>query len=178
MLIGPLFAPIRRALGHYLRVGLVLLIAFHAPWRLAVLAVEIACVSPGWVKTTQSDSLYWEAKNLQRRLELRGWLVQYLEGPPELYGMTQPDAHTVTINQSLHWNARYATLLHEGGHILGPSWLSTPQQEAFAESVAAIAGQDGLREHARYLSSIRGDAYLVLLTEWRNIYRAADQLTR
>lgn len=90
--------------------------------------------------------------------------------------MTNLHTHTVKVSEALHWNARFAVLAHEGGHIMARGYLNRAQHEAFAESVAALVARDGLREHARYLAEYRIDAILTMLVHWRAIYRAAGVL--
>lgn len=162
------------------RALLTLLVTFllaHAPWRLMVLAAEVLVVSRGHIHTDPGHDQYWQARDLETRLTSLGWTVTYRRAltvyGTEAYGVTQPSERAITIDADLSWNARLATLAHEGGHVLQPAWLDRNQGEAFAESVAALVAHDGLREHARYLASMRADFVIVVLVEWRAIYRAA-----
>lgn len=166
----------KKALLAFLMLGILV----HAPWRLMGLIAETMVVSPGATRTSQADDQYWQALDLEARLVSLGWEVSYA---PQLsyrgqqaYGLTDPNEHTVQIDETLHWNARFAVLAHEGGHIMARGYLSTVQSEAFAESVAALVSHNGLREHARYLAAFRTDAILTMLVQWRAIYRAADVL--
>ena len=155
-------------------------ILVHAPWRLAVLAGETLVVSPGFTRVSDADDQYWQALDLEGRLVGLGWEVSYVpsiehNGQPA-YGLTNFDAHTIWIDAALHWNARYAVLAHEGGHIMARGWLTTHQHEAFAESVAMLVAHDGFREHARYCADFRIDSILTMFVHWRAIYRAAGVL--
>lgn len=168
-----------------LLIFLLLTIALHAPWRLLALCAETLVVSPGLTRVSQGDDLYWEALALEARLVDFGWAVSYEKDPRvvvgfmqtvPVYGVTDDHEHTITIDEALHWNARFAVLAHEGGHTFQRSWLNRNQGETFAEAVAMLVSHDGLREHARYLSSYRVEAILTMLVEWRAIYRAAAVL--
>ncbi len=159
---------------------LMLGVFIHAPWRLAALAAETLVIAPGLTRTSDQDDQYWQALDLQRRLENMGWTVTYVPGisreGQKVYGVTDPSAHTITMDAGLRWNARLAILAHEGGHTLQSGWLTRNQGETFAEAVATLISHDGLREHARYLTGFRADAVLTILVEWRAIYRAAAVL--
>ena len=155
-------------------------IAIHAPWRLMALAVETLVVQPGPTRFSSDNDKYWDALELEARLIDLGYMVGY--GPQLIvngqsaYGLMAPGEHVIMIDQRLSWNARFAVLAHEGGHVLQRGWYTRAQGEAFAESVAALVAHDGLREHARYMSGFKMDAIWVMLTDWRAIYRAARTL--
>jgi hypothetical protein len=151
------------------------------PWRLIATGAELAAVTIGHTQWTTADDDYWRALGLQLRIESLGYSVTYAEdlqyGGQKAYGLTIPSMHQVFIDSSLHWNARYAVLAHEGGHILQPVWVDGEQGEVFAESVAILVTGGPLREHARYLA-IRPFTFLTLsLMEWRAMYHAAAVLS-
>ena len=154
----------------------VLVVVVHAPWRLLLLAGEVALVRPGVVRMPSGQNNYWLVQDLSIRLNELGWEVRYIPMDPSQYGMTQPDAHLISINETLSWNARYATLAHEAGHTLQPYWMNKRQGEAFAEGVSYLVTGDSAVENARYLAHSRIDTLLTLLTEWREIYHAATLL--
>lgn len=159
---------------------LTLLILAHAPWRLMALVSETLVLSPTQLRFSQANDKYWDAIDLEVRLIGLGYEVGYHRGlelqGQAAYGLTSVGAHTVSVDADLHWNARYAVLAHEAGHILEPIWCSTRQGEAFAEMVSALVSHDGLREHARYLASMKVDVLMMALTEWPAIYHAAATL--
>ena len=164
---------------------LFLTIALHAPWRLLALGAETLVVSPGLTRVSHGDDKYWDALALEARLVDLGYQVSYhkdlravvgfMQTIP-VYGLTDGEEHTIQVDEDLHWNARFAVLAHEGGHVFQRSWLNREQEETFAEAVAMLVSHDGIREHARYLSSHRVEAILTMLVEWRAIYRAAAVL--
>lgn len=162
----------------YLGVLFIAFVLCYAPWRLMALGVEVLCMHPGPTRVTQDDSSYWQALSLELRLTDLGWVVTYQAGmvDHDLYGMTSPSEHTVKVEQSLHWNARYQILAHEGGHTLEPGWLNRGQGEVFAEVVAMLVTHDGLREHARYLSRDKMGFLFTSLMEWQAMYNAAEML--
>lgn len=151
------------------------------PWRLAVLAAEVMLITPGNTRISDGNDKYWEALDLEAMLAERGYRVDYVDGLNKakgIYGATSPQAKSIIIDGDLHWNARFAILAHEAGHVMQPGRLTRNQGEAFAESVAMLVAHDGYREHARYLANgLRVDAITVLLVEWRAIYHAAAALT-
>jgi hypothetical protein len=158
---------------------LALFAAYLAPWRLIALGAQSIYMRPGLVHTAAGTDHYWDAKDLENRLRRFGWSVAYDKGLIEnsgAYGMTQFFERKITVDDSLSWNERYAVLLHEAGHTQQPYRLTTGQGEVFAESVSALAGTGGLREHARYLAGLKADVLPVLLIHWSDIYRAADNL--
>lgn len=157
----------------------VVLLALYAPWRLIVLGVESCFLTPGYVRTESGHDHYWEAKNLAMRLEQLGWTVTYQANLVEEHGalgLTRFSDRTITIEDTLSWNERYSILAHEGAHTLQPVRMTGGQKEVFAEAVSLLVMQNGYREHARYLSSMRADVFTVLLTEWPAIYRTATML--
>jgi hypothetical protein len=162
-------------------VFLLLAIVVHAPWRLAGLVVETLVMHTGPTRMAHGTDKYWDVMALKSRLVDLGWEVKYekklivFPGTP-VYGLTIPDEHTIYVNADLSWNARYAVLAHEGGHVLQRGWYNQAEGDAFAESVAALVAHDGLREHARYLSSLKMSAVWIMVIDWRAIYRAADVL--
>ena len=167
----------------YIRKGalaLLFVLALHAPWRLMGLAAEVLVMSPGPTRVRDGGERYWDALSLEGKIASLNYSVRYqkglsLMGVP-LYGLTNTEEHSVVIEAGLSWNARYAVLAHEAGHTLQPGWSDRAQGEAFAEGVAFLVSKDGCREHARYLSSIRGEALFMLLVEWPSIYHAAAVL--
>lgn len=164
----------------YVLAVLVAFIVAHAPWRLALLTATMLGVTPGLTHVTKDDSHYWQALNLERRLNELGWQVNYVRDlnihDRVVYGMTFRDDRVIYVEEGLHWTARHAVLAHEGGHALQPGWLTADQGEVFAEAVATLVTRNGYREHARYLSSYKYDYLLVVVLEWRRIYRAAAWL--
>jgi hypothetical protein len=155
-------------------------IAFHAPWRLAALVAETLSLHPGETRFSQTDDQYWEAMQLEGRVIALGYRVGYVNGIVvngfPAYGVTDNRQHLVEVDASLHWNARFAVLAHEAGHVVEPIWVHGQSAEVFAEMVAALVARDGLREHARWLSDSKGEVLLMALTEWPAIYHAAALL--
>ena len=156
---------------------LAVLILAHAPWRLAELLCVVPFVSVTDLRTSDHNDRYWDVQDLEARLRALGWTVQYTSLGPAIYGQTDTFSRNVWISQTLGWNARLATLAHEAGHTRQPEWVTHTQGEAYAEMVAALIAPDGIREHARYLARMRGDTFLMAVTEWRSIYRTADLYT-
>jgi hypothetical protein len=163
---------------------LTVFILAHAPWRLIVLGVEVFFVSPGHTRISDQNTRYWEALALESNLIRIGWAVKYetpltmmtRQGPIKVYGLTVTEEHTVYVDAVLSWDARYAVLAHEAGHVLQPNWMDYAKGDVFAEIIAALVVRDNPREHARYLSAYRGDFLIVALTEWRALYRSAALL--
>lgn len=157
---------------------LLLFIAEHGPWRLMALSAEVLTTPRGYVRTSNGNDQYWRALDLQGHLEAAGWRVSYDAGILDqgLYGYTDPLDHSIHVDASLSWNARFATLAHEGAHTLQPARLTVNQREVFAESVAALVTRDGLREHARYLALLKADFVTEAIVDWQAIYRAAGIL--
>jgi hypothetical protein len=163
------------------RIAIALLLAFaleHAPFRLAALVTETLVMKPGPVRVVHPNDRFWDAIDLETRLLSMGWQVMYrpILGAG-LFGVTDSRQHTITVDSSLKWNARYAVLAHEAAHTLQPFWLSTEQGEAFAEIVSMLLCHDGLREHARYLADKKVDVVLVALVEGAAAYHAVAVLT-
>lgn len=157
-----------------------LLVAIHAPWRVMMLAAEVLVMAPGRVHVDQGTQHYWDALSLESKLETLNYGVSYAHGlevdGQEAYGVTDMEAHTITIDAELSWNARLAVLAHEGGHTLQPGWVTSRQAEAFAETVAMLVSHDGYREHARYLAHMRMDALFMMVVEWPAMMHAAAVL--
>lgn len=172
----------RRALLAFL----LLIVLFHAPWRLMALAAEVMMTPIGNAQMSAENDKYWECIDLEGRLIALGWQVQYVKNlyvqdsphdePQKAFGVTYFEPHLIQIEERLSWNARLAVLAHEGGHVLQRGWLTHNQGEAFAEAVAALVAHDGLSNHARLMARFRTDAVMVLMVEWRSIYRAASVL--
>lgn len=166
-----------QAIKRHVLVLLAAFILFHFPWRLAGLWMETCVVDRGYSEMSDGDDMYWPALNLEAKLIHMGWQVQYEPGleirGEAAYGMTIPEERLILIGARLHWNARYAVLAHEAGHVLSSGWTTRNQDEAFAEAVATLVAKDGLRQHARYMARFRADALIYLIAEWRSISRAA-----
>lgn len=153
---------------------LLTLIVEHAPWRLMALCAEVPFLSVTEVRFSDRQDRYWDAQNLEQQLHTQGWTVHYAPLHSDASGFTDFERRDIWIDDRLAWNARLAVLAHEAGHTQQPNWATHNQGEVFAEIVSALIAHDGLREHARYLARMRGDAYLLAVTEWRALYRAAD----
>ena len=161
---------------------LALLLAFiveHAPWRLMALFAETFVTRPGLTRVVQTNNRYWDALALQERIEELSYTVEFTkdltyQGVP-VYGLTMSSRHSVQVEAALSWDARYAVLAHEGGHMaLGQSPMYTSEEhEAFAECVALLISHDGIREHARYLSTHKLALFTVIALDSARIYRAA-----
>lgn len=154
---------------------LALHVAALIPWRLAILGAEAAVVQPGLMHLTTDDDLYWDAMYLEAKMAEVGYTVEYVDGLMDAgaYGRTTWDKHTIVIDDSLHWNNRYAVLAHEAGHVLSPLYLRSGQErEVFAEAVATLVCRCGYRENARYLASARG-SLSTLFWYYPDIYRTA-----
>lgn len=154
--------------------ALLIALAHAAPTRLLILAGESMIVHPGAQQLTTDDSKYWEAQELEMRLEVIGYSVTY-RSMNGVYGLTMYDSKKIFIEESMHWSDRYRTLLHEAGHVLRPPYLEGANGEMFAEGVAFIACGCGYRETARYLASNR-PALLALIAYSGDIYRVAGFL--
>lgn len=169
-----------RALRLILVGFLFLLVVEHAPMRLMLAAAE-ACYYPPMqrLRMPSGTDAYWQVQDLETGLRRFGWEIKYV---PDLmsdegaYGMTMPRERLIVVDESLSWNARYVTLAHEAGHALTPARFSEGQGEAFAEGVAVVLRAGDIRDHARYLASLRADLP-VLGLYWREIYHAAAALT-
>lgn len=166
--------------SHLLAVLLTLILAF-APWRLVALAGETMMMRPSISHFTSRDDLYYEALALEARLLALGYSVKYQTGlnfmGQEAWGLTVPTEHQIYVEERLHWNARYAVLAHEAGHVLQPDWVDREEGDAFAEIVAALVTHDGLREHARFLARSKGAFLITAIAGWQEAYHAADLLT-
>jgi hypothetical protein len=153
----------------------------HTPWRLLHLAAEVAVMRPDFTRMPTTNTHYWEARRLETKLEWLGYQVFYEKdlnamGRPA-FGLTDRSEHIVRIDKDLSWDGRYLVLAHEAGHVVAPGWLQGPDGEVFAESVAVLIDEDGIRESARYLSDSKSNFFFTSLAEWRAIYHAAALLT-
>lgn len=155
-------------------------LVLNAPWRMYGLVAQSFVVSPGLTRVTDGTNHYWEARDLQSRLEDLGWTVSYVPtiAHGKAYGMTvrEQGVRAIFIESALSWNARLAILAHEAGHTMQSDNLEDDQAEVFAEVVATLMSHDGLREHARYLSTRKWTLLEMTLTEWPSMYHAAAVL--
>ena len=167
------------------KVVLALLLAFiieHTPWTLLALLSESMVLRPGLTKVVKGTDHYWECRALDLRLTGLGWTVSYVShlrnGLEEVYGLTNLANHTIQVDADLEWNARYAILAHEGGHALMSvyEWGDEGDAEAFAEAIGALVAGDGIREHARYLSTRKLNLLNITVLKADRIYRAAAML--
>ena len=159
--------------------GLLLFIVVHVPWRLATLVLESWILRPGLVRTSTQHDQYWRARDLEARARFLGYEVRYVPdltyyGQPA-YGIRDDRQHIIFVLETLSWNDRRHTLLHELGHVLQPGWFSPDEAEAFAEAVAAVNSGD-IRESARYLTRYRGSLLQIAFSYSGAIYRAAGLL--
>lgn len=152
------------------------------PWRLLLLGVGVLVNHPGYVQTRTDNDDYWKAKDLEWFLTSKGWEVKYFDKKAsemdDVYGLTSYHQHTIFIDDSLSWSARYDVMVHEGAHTLQSPWYGKGQEEVFAESVAYLVGHENLGTHSRYLSGFKGDFMFMLMFESNKIYAAADLLRR
>lgn len=160
--------------------ALVLFVLASAPYRLIALVATSFVVTPGYTQVANTNDDYWHAMNLAGRLGSMGWTVSYVDNlslmfHQEIYGATVPAAHTIYIEGTLSWDARYAILAHEGGHVLQKAWMDVDGGECFAESVASLMS-GRLREHARYVSTSRWSCAALVAADWPAIYHAAATL--
>lgn len=159
---------------------LLTLIAVSFPWRLTLLGIQMLMLRPGLTRVVEDDSRYWDARAMESRLRGLGYSVSYTKHlnvmGVEIYGLTNTEEHTVQVDADLHWSQRFYILAHEGGHILQPYWVGRGEEECFAESVATLVSRNGIREHARYLSSHKLECAAFMLFEWPAIYHAAAVL--
>lgn len=159
---------------------LVVFVAVHAPWRLAVTMGEAEGMKPGGLHLTTRDDAYWRAKALEMRLQALGFTVQYapnLEyGNQKAYGLTNTQTREIFVDETLHWNDRYAVLAHEGGHVFQPLWLGPQEADVFAELVSAVVTGES-REAARWLSGAKLEVLVVGIACWPEIYHAAAVLS-
>lgn len=165
------------------KLALALLLAYiveHTPWRLLALLGETLVVKPGRTQVVKGTARYWDVLALEMRLAAMGWTISYdrhLHGG-RAYGLTDNEAHTIQIDADLEWDARYSILAHEGGHALQSAWewVNEEDGEAFAESVAYLVAQNGVREHARYLSTHKLALLSTIVFKADRVYRAAALL--
>lgn len=150
-----------------------------APWRLMQMAVEVVAMKAGPTRFSQADDQYWDAQRMERKIRALGYEVYYQRSlnwmNQPVYGLTIKSEHTVSIESDLHWNARYAVLTHEAGHILSPYYLDRSMDDVFAETVAALV-TGGLPEHARYLTDNKLLFLSTAAQEWPALYHAAAVL--
>lgn len=153
----------------------------HMPWKVAATVVEAEWLRPGRAHLTQRTDAYWRALSLEARLVNLGYTVTYKHGLSymgvEAYGLTVRSTHQIFIEESLSWNDRFAVLAHEGGHVFEPGWLVGWQSDVFAEMVAMLVADDGIREHARWLAGAKLDVLVVGLAAWPEVYHAAAVLS-
>jgi len=171
----------------YVLAGILAVVLSFVPWRLYALLGETFFVHPGLTRTVETNQRYWDAAILQERIEELGYPVKYTKGLTvqvnmfqmmPVYGVTRKDDGKVSIGveAGLSWDARYAILAHEGGHIFQSEMYSGSEGEAFAEAVAMLVSHDGIREHARYLSNKKLALFTVIALDSARIYRAAAVL--
>lgn len=154
-------------------------ISLTAPWRLMALGAETMVMRPGHVRSQAGQDKYWLAQDLEVRLNRMGWKVLYtpkLVENSNALGLTSYFERTIQIEESLSWNERYSVLAHEAGHTQQPFRLTPEQGEVFAESVSTLMAGSGIREHARYLASLKPNVLEVLFVLWPDIYKAAATL--
>lgn len=159
---------------------LTLILTLLLPWRLLVLSTEMFWVAPGQARFLSGNARFWDAVDLETRLLSLGWSTTYTDnvryyGQPA-YGLTSPQTHSIRVDASLEWSARYAVLTHEAGHTMQPFWVETPDAECFATGVAALLSFTDLREHARHIAPLRWTCLGFFLTEAPAIYHAAAVL--
>ncbi len=165
----------------YLFLGIALMwLWVITPFRLLALSAELPFVRPGITRLATTDGRYWDVLALEGRLMALGYTVGYAPGlrveGVEALGLTNTGTHTILIDSTIHWDARYAVLAHEGGHVLAPAWVSTGH-ECFAEGVAMLVAHDGVRNHARYLAAAPWTCIGIYLTEFPSLYAAAAILS-
>jgi hypothetical protein len=171
----------------YILASILAVVLCFVPWRLGALLAETFVVHPGLTRVVQTNSRYWDVAILQERIEELGYPVKYTKGLTvqinmfqmmPVYGVTRKDDGKVSIEveADLSWDARYAILAHEGGHIFQSEIYSGPEGEAFAEAVAMLVSHDGIREHARYLSNKKWALFTIVALDSARIYRAAAVL--
>jgi len=174
-------------------------LAFHLaaffPWRLAALTLEALHAQPSHERLVKTNARYWEVLDLEAKLLSDGWPVEYQHGLMEregAYGATvyktrmcwgpmmceEASEQKIVVDASLSWDERWSVLLHEAAHTRQPHRLTENQREVWAESIAALAAHDGLREHARYLAGLKPDILMTVLAYSSEMYRVAEDLTR
>jgi len=166
---------------------LLAVIVAHTPWRLLALFAETFVVHPGLTRVVPTNTRYWDTLILQERIAELGYPVTYVRDlmvpinmfqVMPVYGVTEKDGGKVSIRieAGLSWDARYAILAHEGGHIFQSEGYSGAEGEAFAEAVAMLVSHDGIREHARYLANRKLALLTVIALDHAKVYRAAATL--
>jgi hypothetical protein len=171
----------------YILASILALVLCFVPWRLYALLGETFFVHPGLTRTVETNKRYWDVAILQERIEELGYPVKYTPGLTvqinmfqmmPVYGVTRKNNGNVSIEveEGLSWDARYAVLAHEGGHIFQSEIYSGAEGEAFAEAVAMLVSHDGIREHARYLSNKKWALFTIIALDSDKIYRAAAVL--
>lgn len=159
--------------------ALLAVIAVGAPWRLLRMTADVLVMKAGPTRFSQDDDQFWDAQRMERKIRSFGYEVNYQHGlnwmSQPVYGLTIKSEHSVSVEADLHWNARYAVLTHEAGHILSPHYLDRSMDDVFAESVAALV-TGGLPEHARYLTDNKLLFLSTAVQEWQSMYHAAAVL--
>lgn len=162
------------------RIQLVLLVVLVMlfPWRLASLTASVFLARPGLVHVSEDESHYWDAQQMEARLDDLGWKVVYdpTLRARNMYGLTVPQTHTIYIDEHLHWTWRYAVLAHEGAHVIQPAWMDEAEGEVFAECVSTLVAGFEV-EHASYLAHRKLTFLEVMLVEHDAMYAAANVLT-
>ena len=158
----------------------VALIIAHAPWRVATTVAEAEWMKPAAMHLTKRNDAYWKALALEARLTALGYSVRYAPNlnymGQQAYGLTDRQTREILVDETLHWNDRYAVLAHEGGHVLQPGWLGSREADVFAEMVSAVMTGES-REAARWLSGAKLDVLVVGVACWPEIYHAAAVLS-
>lgn len=171
----------------YVVVALLACVWNLTPWRLLALLSETFVVHPGLTRVVQTNERYWDTMSLQERINELGYSVKYTKGlviqtgmfeVTPIYGLTKKGEGSIAIEieAGLSWDARYAILAHEGGHIFQSEMYSQAEGEAFAEAVAMLISHDGVREHARYLANRKLALFTLIALDSARIYRAAAVL--
>lgn len=127
----------------------------------------------------QGDEMYWPAQELIITLQFTlGATIEFVPLEEDA-GRTAMKERLIQIDEKLHWNARFETLAHEGGHLLQPPGLGQSERETFAEAVSYLVGgkfkHDSLFEAAKYLA-VHKDALHILTDYGDEIRQAASVL--
>ena len=132
-----------------------------------------------WVivyEAPSDDTLYWQTRHLESAARMLGIAIKY--GPADVgeAGRYYPETRTITINDQLHWTARFEVLAHELAHSLQPA-MDPSSGEVFADGVSTLValrvGDLGaMTRSQRYLSAHKG--HLHVLADYRDeIHRVA-----
>jgi hypothetical protein len=146
----------------------------HIPYRLILLTGYVLTQPATLVQMPNTNGRYWDAQDLTHRLHRLGWTVEY-KSPDTLqgaYGITYLETREIFVDESLSWDARYWVLAHEAGHTLQPGWANHGHGEAWAETVSALITKEGFAQHAKYIARVKGEYLLMVLTEYKQLYRA------